>query len=434
LRILLRISSGISADKNGSQKLSLYKLSDRKCRVARPRTKPYRLNDGHGLQLWVMPTGGKYWRLRYRINKHEGDRIKRREGIASFGAYPEVGLEQARELARKARDTIKKAVRPREAKAKKERELAEEASRTFESVARLWLAEQAQKLKARTQAQRVSVLERDVFPAIGRLPVGSVSPPEILAVLKSVHARTPTIAAVAARTISSIYRYAVANLIVDTDPTWALRGALSVPKVQHARPFDKREIARFMQRLEQSQAEQSSKMALMFMLRTTCRTQEILDAQWTEIDWEDRLWRIPHTRMKSAVDHVVPLASQALTLLEQIRCISGEGKYLFPSSARQDQPMSRGVLWYVVRRLGYEDHSPHSVRATFSTIMNELGHRADLIERSLAHGPRDQTRATYNWAQWLPERRKLMQQWNDLLDELASGTGRVVPGRFGQAA
>jgi integrase len=399
-------------------------LIDTRIRNAKPADKPYKLTDGGGLYIEINPNGSKLWRLRFRLAG--------KENVFAIGKYPDVGLAEAREKRDTAKKHIKNGINPAHHRKLERARLIKEHANTFEAVARGWLANNASHWAARTFQQRVHALERDVFPVIGALPIRQITPAHVLDIVKRVEKRAPTMAVIVNQVIGAICRHAIVTLRSDTDPTNPLRGSLKPPPTQRHKPLSKNEIPAFTQALEAYPGYFSNKVALHLMLLTLVRTVEILEAKWDEFNLESALWRIPAQRMKMKEDHIVPLSRQVIELLKSLHDVTGTSDYLFPNRSNLHKPVSRGVLWKAVAGMGYAGRfSPHGIRATGSTILNEMGFRADVIERQLAHKERNKVRAAYNQAEYLSERREMMQSWADLLDSLTKNEN-VIAGRFGK--
>ena len=398
----------------------MQKLNNTHIRNAKAQNKAYKLTDGEGLYLLVTPQGSKHWRLRYRLAG--------KENVFAIGSYPAIGLKEAREEKTAAKKLISKGINPvHQRKLEKIRQTHEHAN-SFDAVAKEWLKNQAENWTPRTIQQRKSILERDVYPEIGTLPIKQVTPAHVLAILKKVENRAPSIAVIANQLIGSISRYAVSTLRADTDPTNPLRGSLKQIQTQHKKPLTQEEIPGFMSALEAYPGYFSNKIALKLLILTLVRTVELLHARWGEFDLDSATWIIPAERMKKRQQHTVPLSKQAVDLLKQLYPLTGKSEYLFPNRSNLTRPVSIGVLWKMVARMGYRGHfSPHGIRATGSTILNEQGFRADVIERQLAHQERDKTRASYNQAEYLKERRLMMQQWANMIDEMAKPESKVTP-------
>jgi integrase len=279
------------------------------------------------------------------------------------------------------------------------------------------------------------MLKRDVFPRIGSLPMRQVTPALVLDTLKRIDKRAPSFAVLAKQCIGRIASYAVSTLRGDGDPSAPLKGVLKVRPVKHKTPLKLSEIADFVKAIDPLPSYFPNKVALHLVLLTLVRSTEALGARWSEIDLEKAEWCIPAERMKKRRPHTVPLPKQAIELLGRLKAVTGNHEYLFPNRNDPRRPVSIGVLWKAVESMGYAGKfSPHGIRATGSTVLNEMGFRPDVIESQLAHQERNMTRSSYNQAEYLQERREMMQAWADLIDSLVAGGGKVTPGRFGKAA
>jgi integrase len=397
-------------------------LTDVRVRNAKPAEKPYKLNDGHGLQLEVHPHGSKLWRLRFRLAG--------KENMFAIGSYPVVGLAEARTVRDAAKSLIRKGVNPaKQRKQERARQQVERAN-TFKAVGDEWLDDGRSHWTPRTWLQRFRILEREIYPVIGDVPVRQVDSSHVLAITRRVQRSAPAMAVLANQAIGAVCRLAMVTLRADTDPTVAIRGSLRPPPVEHHRPLSRGELPGFLERLEAYQGHYTTRAALHLMILTLARTNEVIGATWSEIDLGGGLWRIPAERMKSRQAHTVPLSTQALDLLKTLHAVTGNSEYLFPNRSDLHKPASPGMLWKAIVSMGYGGRfSPHGVRATGSTILNEQGFRSDVIEATLAHSERNATRAAYNRAEYLPERREMMQRWADYLDGLKNGAD-VVPLRF----
>ena len=401
-------------------------LTDTRIRQSKPKDKPYKLTDGGGLHLEVRPTGAKLWRLRYRLAG--------KENVYAIGRYPEVDLKGARSDRDAAKKIIKEGVHPSHKRKLDRIRQTSEHSNTFSAVANEWLERNAAHWTARTYKQRQKVLENDVFPHIGSLPVSQVTPAHVLTIVQRVEKRAPTMAMIVNQSIGAICRYAVVTLRADIDPTAPLQGSLKPWQTRHRKPLSASELPAFLQAVDDYPGQFGNKTALMLMLLTLVRTTELIEATWSEFDLEQGLWTIPAVRMKSREAHRVPLSHQAIDLLKRLHGVSGHREFLFPNRSDPRRPASRGVLWKAVASLGYEGKfSPHGIRATGSTMLNEMGFRADVIERQLAHAERNKVRASYNRADYLDERRQMMQTWADFLDTQIDGNN-VTIGKFGKAS
>jgi len=395
-------------------------LTDTKIRNAKPGSKPFKLPDGNGLSLEVRSTGSKLWRYRYRIDG--------KENVFAIGAYfndkraGHLSLDQARRCREEARELVKRGIHP--AHHRKEARFAQRAgaTNTFEAVARDWLEQKRASWTHRYSCQVERWLEFDVFPYIGRLPIRSVTAAHLLEIMRRVEARgSDTVALSIRQCCSSVYRYAVATLRAEFDPASALKGAITPPRTKHRKPLSRAEIVRFTKALGSYGGHPSTIIALRLMLLTFVRTIELRNAEWSEIDLSRAEWRIPAERMKMRDAHVVPLSKQAIDLLRELHMLTGGQRLLFPNDRRPTSCMSDTRLARALERMGVSGRgstgfSPHGFRATASTILNEAGCRPDVIERQLAHKERNRVRAAYNQAEYLNERRAMMQLWADMID------------------
>jgi integrase len=402
-------------------------LSDTRIRSAKPQERPYKLVDGGGLYLLVTPTRAKLWRYRYRLGG--------KENVFAIGSYPGKGLAEARDDRDAAKKLIAKGQHPSHHRKLERIQQTLEHANTFQAIADEWLERQTKRLTPRPLLLRRKVLERDVYPHIGALPMRQVTPAHVLDIIQRIEKRAPTVAALARRIIGGVCRHAITTLRAEVDVTAPLGEALAEHDTKHSHPLARTEIRGFMEALEGYRGLFSSKAAVRLLFLTLTRTMEMVGAKWSEVDLEAATWSIPAARMKMAEDHVVPLPTQAVELLKAVHHITGRSPYVFPNRNSPHRPASRGMVWKVFEGMGYFGRfSPHGIRSTGSTILNEMGFRSDLIERQLAHKERNKSRGSYNRAEYLPERKEMMQAWADLLDTLAAGDSNVVPGRFHRAA
>lgn len=404
-------------------------LTDTHCRNAKPTDKAFRLADGNGLILEVRPNGSKLWRYRYEMRNEQGDM---KESMFALGSYPAVSLVEARKARDAARELVKRAIRPSSNRqADKARQIAANQD-TFKAIAREWIEQT--KAKGRTPyyiKQIESGFERDVFPSIGSLPIRTVTAAHLLEIVKRVEGRGAEVTAMNIRQwCGGVFRFAVATLRADSDPAAAIKGAVSRPKVQHHKPLSRNEIPEFLRELKSFGGYRTTVIALRLLLLTFVRPVELRGAEWGEIDLDGAEWRIPAERMKMREPHIVPLAPQAVELLRELKKITGGQRWLFPNYRRPDSYMTGTTMNRALERMGYGGRfSSHGFRATASTILNEMGYKPDVIERQLAHKERNQVRASYNRAQYLPERRQMLMDWADMVDAWETGSN-VIPGKF----
>lgn len=385
-------------------------LTDTAIRAAKPSDKARKLFDGGGLFLFITPAGAKSWRLKYRfLNK---------EKLLALGLYPQVSLKEARERAADARKMLESGKDP-SVERKQSKVLMQN---TFELVAMEWHEKQTPAWSQGYAGDILQRMHRNIFPIIGSRPVAAVSAPELLALLRKIEARGTIEVAHVVRTIcSSVFRYAIITGRAERDPAADLKGALSA-RVRKSHPAitSPDTVGILMSAIDNYPGTLVVRSALKLIALTFCRSGEIRKAEWKEFDLADSLWRIPAEKMKMSRDHLVPLSRQAMAILERLRQYSGNDQYVFPSYNTEKKSMGRGTLRSAVRRLGFEkdEMCPHGFRSMASTLLNELNFNGDWIERQLAHVPREYIRGIYNRAEYLPERRKMMQAWADYLDEL----------------
>ena len=392
-------------------------LTDTAIRKAKPKEKPYKVADERGMYLEVMPNGSKYWRMKYR---HNG-----KEKRLALGVYPDVPLADARDRRDQARKRLANGIDPGAAKQAEKRTARAETQDSFEALAREWFAKYSPRWAASHSNKIIRRMERDIFPWIGKQPIAQISAQDLLAVLRRIESRGAIETAHRAhQNCGQVFRYAVATGRAERDPSGDLRGALSLSKKRHhASITDAKEIGPLMRALEGYQGSFVTKCALRMAPRVFVRPGELRKAEWPEFDLDNAEWRIPAEKMKKRVPHIVPLSTQAVAILRDLHALTGEGKYVFPSTRSSSRPMSENTVNGALRRLGYtkDELTGHGFRSMASTLLNEQGWHRDAIERQLAHAERDSVRAAYNYAEHLPERRKMMQHWSDYLNALTSG-------------
>ena len=389
-------------------------LSDAKARNAKPGTKPYKIADGEGLFLLITPSGGKYWRLKYFFGG--------KEKLLALGVYPEINLAEARERRAQARKVLAAGNDPGEAKKEAKRLATLKNANTFEAVAREWLEKRRHEWAPITADVALGRLETHILPKLGPRPIADLAAPEVLAMLRAVEDKGTLETARRVMNISGqIFMYAIATGRAERNPVPDLRGALKTPVVKHRSFLKESELPLYLRKLKAYDGSLQTRLALRFLLLTFVRTNELRAAQWTEIDWDKAEWRIPAERMKMKELHIVPLSRQTITVLRELEKHSGNRPYIFPNEHKPAAFMSENTMLYALYRMGYHSRATgHGFRSTASTILNEHGFRADVIERQLAHNERNNVRAAYNHAQYLPERRQMMQWWADYLDEVAA--------------
>ncbi|HUY18681.1 MAG TPA: integrase arm-type DNA-binding domain-containing protein [Candidatus Binataceae bacterium] len=399
-------------------------LTDSAIRQAKPSTKPCKLFDGAGLYLLIAPIGGKWWRLKYRFGG--------REKLLSLGTYPETSLKLAREKRDSARKLIAAGVDPSVERRAAKVALVQRESGSLEAVAREWF-EKFSANWAPTHANTIiRRMERDVFPWLGRRPVGEITAAELLTALRRVESRGALETAHRVHQIcGQVFRYAIATGRAQRDPSGDLRGALPpVKETHHSALTEPKQVGALMRSINGYQGSFVVRCALRLAPLVFVRPGELRKAEWSEFDLDGATWRIPAARMKMRTEHIVPLSRQAVEVLREVMPLTGAGRYVFPNARTASRPLSENAVLAALRRMGYrtDEMTGHGFRTIASTLLNELGWPRDAIERQLAHAERDGVRDAYNRAEYLAERRRMMQAWVDYLDGLASG-GAVIPFR-----
>lgn len=374
-------------------------------------------SDGGGMYLLVNASG-KYWRMNYRF-------AAKRKTLA-LGVYPAVSLADARKRRDKARELLAKDIDPSTAKQSEKQAKADIAANTFERVARDWLVKTKGERAAITQEKVSAWLEKDMLPSLGEKPISTISPRDVLTMVRKVETRGALDTAHRILQLcGQVFRYAVANGSADRDVTQDLRGALTaVPKKHYPAITEPKQLGQLMRSIYDYTGHPYTIAALKLTPLVFVRPGELRTAEWTEIDLEAAEWRIPGRKMKMKVDHLVPLSTQAVEILKSIKPITGHGRYVFPSLRTGERPMSNNTINAALRGMGYakEVHTAHGFRATARTIMDEvLGERVDLIEHQLAHAVKDPNGRAYNRTAHLPARKVMMQAWADYLDKLRVG-------------
>lgn len=400
-------------------------LTDTKVRTVKPTAKPQKLFDGGGLFLLVTPTGGKLWKFKYRIGG--------KENMIALGAYPGVSLAEARQRRDQAKALLANGVNPSDTK-KAQKTLGVNETESFEIIAREWHVKFSSGWAASHADKIIRRLELYIFPWLGSKPIKSITAPELLTVLRRIEAKGSIDTAHRAKqNCGQIFRYAVATGRAERDPSGDLRGAIPPANGKHmATITDPKEITGLLRSIDDYRGGIVTRCALKLAPLVFVRPGELRHAEWSEINFETAEWRIPAEKMKAKTLHIVPLSRQALAVLQEIFPLTGNGRYVFPSTRTDSRPMSNMAVLSALRRMGYakEEMSGHGFRSMASTLLNEQGWNRDAIERQLAHAERNSVRAAYNYAEFMPERRKMMQAWADYLDAIKAGA-KIIPIRVG---
>ncbi len=396
-------------------------LTEFEIKGKKPKNKLYRIADSGGLCLEVSPAGGKLWRWRYNF-QGKGQML-------ALGKYPDVSLAEARKLRDEAREQAKSGQHPmRLRKAQKLRRM-QEGENTFERTARRWFELREGKLNKKYHKQCLERLEQLVFPIIGDLPVAEITIPDVVSVVEKIGNRgTIETAKRMKQLMGQIFRYAAQRGLCQHNPAADLRDILPSAEEKHHACIPLSELPELLKAID-ARENDLSKSAMQLLALTFVRTGELIGAKWGEIDWDREEWHIPKERMKMKRPHTVPLSRQTLIILKELRKITGDKPYLFYSAASKSKHISNGTVLMALRRMGYQNRmTGHGFRAIASTTLNEKGYKPDVIERQLAHGEKDKIRGAYNHAEYALERKKLMQDYADILDEVkASSNKKVTP-------
>ncbi|XAH21629.1 integrase arm-type DNA-binding domain-containing protein [Xylophilus sp. GW821-FHT01B05] len=373
--------------------------------------------DGLGLYLHVKGPG-KYWRMSYRFAG--------KQKTLALGVYPAVSLAKARAKRDKARELLADGIDPSTAKREEKRATAAAIVHTFEGVARDWLEKTSADRMPSTQNKITTWLEKDVLPFIGSMPMLTIGPRDVLAALRKMEARGALDSVQRVKQVcGQVFRYAVATGSAERDVTQDLKGALTKATSRHfAAITEPQQTGELLRSIFGYTGHPTTTAALKLSPLVFVRPGELRTAEWAEIDLNAAEWRIPGSKMKMKVDHLVPLATQAVDLLRGLHPATGHGRYVFPSLRTGERPMSENTINAALRGMGYsaEVHTAHGFRAMARTIMDEvMGERVDLIEHQLAHAVKDVNGRAYNRTAHLPARRKMMQRWADYLDKLRVG-------------
>ena len=396
-------------------------LKDTAIRQAKPGAKPVKMFDDKGLFLIVTPSGGKWWRFRYKLDG--------KEKLLSLGTYPDVSLKAARDKRDEARALLAEGVDPSENRKAQKSARVERAANSFEVVAREWFTKYSPNWSEGHGERIMSRFERDIFPWIGGKAISEIKAPELLACIRRIEARGALETAHRAlANCGQAFRYAVATGRAERDPSGDLRGALPPVKGDHfAAVTEPKRVAELLRTLDGYQGTLTVACALRLAPLVFVRPGELRKAEWSDIDLDNAEWRYRVT--KTDTDHIVPLSAQAVAILRELHALTGTGHFVFPGARSSDRPMSDNAILAAMRRMGIpkDEMSGHGFRAMARTILDEvLGVRPDLIEHQLAHAVKDPNGRAYNRTAHLPERRKMMQQWADYLDGLKSGA-EVIP-------
>lgn len=386
-------------------------LTDIQIRRAKAQHKPYTLNDGQGLSLLINPDGSKGWRFRYRFAG--------KARLMSFGSYSLVSLAEARDKRETARKQVANGIDPVEER--KAQKLAQQLSteNSFEAICREWHTNKADRWTVAYREEIIKTFEQDVFPFIGKRPISEIKPLELLEVLRRIEKRGALEKTRKVRQrCGEVYRYAIITGRAEYNPAPDLAIALAVPKQKNHPYLSAEELPYFVRDLEAYTGSIITRNATLLVMLTGVRTQEMRFASWSEIDFEKNIWEIPAERMKMRRPHIVPLSTQVIQLLLQLKPITGHYPYIFIGRNNRSKPISKETVSQVIELLGYKGRATtHGFRHTMSTILHEEGFDTAWIEMQLAHVDKNNIRGTYNHALYIENRRKMLQWYADYINK-----------------
>lgn len=388
-------------------------LSDTQIRRSKPDEKPYKLSDGAGLHLLVTPSGGRLWRWKYRFAGAEK--------LMALGKYPDVSLIDARDRCAAARKQLANGLDPMAKRLADKHAVKAVTENTFEKIAEKWLDH----WKADKAPHHIEIVDRrikaNILPAIGSRPITEIEAPELVAMAKAVQARGANdVAKRVLQTAGQIFRYAISNGLAKRNPAsdFAPGDVLKAYKTSNQARIAAKELPALLRDIETYRGRYLTKLAMQLMAMTFLRTSELVGGRWSEIDLTAHRWDIPKERMKMRAPHIVPLATQAVKVLELLRAVTGSGELLFPGDRDRKKPMSNSTILQALELMGYKDRmTGHGFRGLASTILHEQGYNHEHIELQLAHAPRDSSSAPYNHALYLVPRTQMMQEWADYLEQ-----------------
>lgn len=402
-------------------------LTDLEIRRSKPLDKPYTLNDGNGLSLLIEPNGSKGWRFRYRFDG--------KPKMLSLGTYPLTSLTEARQKRDEAKKLVAAGINPSDVRKRDKQDRQNEISNTFEAIAREWYEKRIDRWSVSYSEEMLKTFETDVFPYIGGRPIADIKPMELMGVLSRLDERgaTEKLRKVRQR-CGEVWRYAIVTGRAEYNPAPDLASAFSPHKKEHYAFLKTEELPEFFRTLNTYSGSIVVKLAMRLQVLTGLRPGELRQGEWSEIDFDKRIWEVPPARMKKRRPHCVPLSDQAIAILEQLKPITGQYLFIFPGRIHHSKPMSEMAMNVLIRRIGYAGRvTGHGFRHTMSTILHEQGYNTAWIETQLAHVDKNSIRGTYNHAQYLDGRREMLQWYADYMAALENGEN-VVHGSFGKRA
>ena len=390
------------------------KLTELGIKKSKSSIKEKKLYDGKGLYLLLHTNGSKYWRVKYRFLS--------KEKVFSLGVWPNISLTEARKIRNEVKIVLKSGQDPNVVKNNILLNKQVDQLNTFKAVADEWLLIKEKEWKQNNFQDVKRAIENHLYPDLGHRPLSEITSAELLLVLKKIEGQGKYEATRRARQkCEAIFRYANLSQRCENNPASNLKGALASPKKKKFNALNPEELPEFLIKLNEYNGSIITKLALRLVLYTLARTAEIRFATWNEFDLEssEPLWRVPKERMKMGIEHHVPLSSQSLRVIKQVRKYSEGDHYVFHQINNPNKPMSENTMLYAIYRMGYRSHATvHGFRATISTLLNENEYNPDVIERLLSHQEKNKVRDSYNRAEYLPQRKKYLQWLGDYLDKI----------------
>ncbi|EMN5657926.1 tyrosine-type recombinase/integrase [Providencia rettgeri] len=402
------------------------KLTVKQIDSSKPKEKDYKLSDGGGLYLLVKTNGGKYWRLKYRIDG--------KEKLLAIGIYPTVTLADARRKRDDAKRLLADGIDPNQQRKEQKQASKIDSVNTFKNIALEWYEGRKDRWSVGYRDDMMDAFEKDVFPYIGNRPIAEIKPMELLEVLSIMEKRgaTEKLKKVRQR-CGEVWKYAIITGRAEYNPAPDLASAFVPHKREHYAHLSVSELPEFLSSIDKYMGSQIVRVALRVLILTGVRPGELRKAEWSEINFDTKVWEIPAEKMKMRRPHIVPLSEQVIDLLKQIHPISGSYQYIFPSRTDYRKHISDMALNTMIRRMGYSGRATgHGFRHTMSTILHEQGYNTAWIETQLAHVDKNSIRGTYNHAQYIDGRREMLQWYADYLGALENGDN-VVHGNFKRA-
>jgi len=386
-------------------------LTDTKIRNLKRKDKLYRVADSQGLALEINPNGSKLWRHRYRFNN--------RATMMSLGPYPLVSLLEARQARNKNKQLLLKGINPKQAKI----ELNPRVRATFEDMFLKWINKNKNQWSIGYVEDTIQRSNNYLMPKLGNLPIEDIKSSDIRNLLLKIQDTGKLDMLKKVRSIlNGIFKYSVGMDVIKINPVRDLPNDIFEKKVEkhYATITDPKEIPWLLDKLEQHEGTYEVRAALVIAPHVFLRPSELTGMLWSEVDFDDHLIRINKERMKTKKPHLVPMSHQVFKALQNLRNVNVDSDYVFPTSRNTTKPITPDALRLALRRVdvGKDKMTPHGFRSMASTRLNELGYRDDLIEIQLSHLPANKVRAAYNHAEYLDERRLMMQEWSDYLDKL----------------